>query len=455
MSTARPKLLIVEDDAGMQQQLRLLLHSFAIHCAASRAEAVAAVDRLRPAVVLQDLGLPPDEQGVEEGFATITALIAAAPHTKIIVLTAHADREHAVRAVQLGAHDFCEKPFDPPLLRTLIERAIRIQDFEAGAEAAKAGRGPSSLDGFITADERTLAVCRAIDQLARSGTNVLVTGESGTGKERLARALHELGPRARRPWVALNCAAIPDGLLDSELFGYERGAFTGALARRIGQIERADGGTLFLDEIGDMPLALQPKLLRFLQERKIERIGGRESIPVDVRIVSATHQDLDAAMERGTFRSDLYYRLAETAVVIPPLRERGSDALLIATDRLRRYARRHGKPGMSYSVEAIGAIERHTWPGNVREIENRVTYAVVMAESRIISAAALGLAAPADREGELPSLSRARCLADFQVVQRALALTGGNASRAAELLGISRQTLYQILGRMRRDESTN
>lgn len=452
MSSARPKLLIVEDDPGMQQQLRLLLDSFAIHCAASRAEALAAVERARPAVVLQDLGLPPDAHGVEEGFATMTAVLGAAPHTKIIVLTAHADREHAVRAIQLGAHDFCEKPFEPAVLRTLIERAVRIQDFEAGAKAVNTGRRPSSLDDFITTDGRTLAACRAIERLARSTANVLVTGESGTGKERLARALHELGPRARRPWVALNCAAIPDGLLESELFGYERGAFTGAMARRIGQIERADGGTLFLDEIGDMPVALQPKLLRFLEDRKIERIGGRESIPIDVRIVSATHQDLDVAMRRGAFRTDLYYRLAETTVTIPPLRERGSDALLVATDRLRQYARRHGKPGMSFSAEAIGAIEQHTWPGNVREVENRVTHGVVMAEGLIIDAAALGLASPAGRAGGLPSLSQARRLAEFQAVQRALALTGGNATRAAELLGVSRQTLYQALGRMKRND---
>ncbi|MGQ0834926.1 MAG: PEP-CTERM-box response regulator transcription factor [Gammaproteobacteria bacterium] len=446
MSAAPHKLLIVEDDPGLQRQLKWALDGFDVRCAATRDEAIALLNRNEPAVVLQDLGLPPDPGGVEEGFATIEEIQRIAPRAKIIVVTGQEGRDHALRAIAAGAFDFCQKPVDTQLLSIVVDRAIRMYELEAEIQRLSETRPASALDGVIAASASMLKVCRMIERLAPTGATVLLLGESGTGKERLARALHTLSSRASKPMVAINCAAIPETLLESELFGHERGAFTGAVKQTIGRIEGAAGGTLFLDEIGDMPLALQTKLLRFLQERVIERIGGRELVGVDVRIVAATNRDLEAAIQQGTFRSDLYYRLSEVTVAIPPLRERESDAVLIATYLLQEAARRHGRGALRFSPDAVRAIEQNPWPGNVRELENRVNRAAIMIEGRLVSSQDLGLA-PTEETDDFLNLRDVRQRAEAQAVRRALAITAGNVSKAAELLGVTRPTLYALMER--------
>ena len=442
----KTRLLIVEDDPGLQRQLRWALDEFEVECAGTREEALAAARRLAPPIVLQDLGLPPDTDGVEEGFAAITELLRFSPATKIIVVTGREGQEHALRAIRLGAYDFCQKPIDMPVLALIIDRARRIHELESENRRLAASRPANALDGVIAASEPMLKVCRLVQKLAPTQATVLLLGESGTGKERLAQALHGLSGRAGEPMVAINCAAIPENLLESELFGYERGAFTGAVKQTRGKIETADGGTLFLDEIGDMPLALQAKLLRFLQERVIERVGGRELIQVDVRIIAATHRDLKAAILEKSFREDLFYRISEVTVNIPPLRERGCDAVLIANYLLQEACRRHGKAQLKLSPDAIAAIEHYPWPGNVRELENRVNAAAIMAEGKMVTAEDLTLEQPEDGHVILP-LREVRQRAESAAVQRALAITGGNISKAAELLGVTRPTLYDLMER--------
>ena len=443
----KTKLLIVEDDPGLQRQLKWALDEFDVECASTREEALAAARRLEPAIVLQDLGLPPDPDGVEEGFACITELLRLAPATKIIVVTGREGREHALRAIRLGAYDFCQKPVDLQVLTLVIDRARRIHELEAENRRLAESRPANALDGVIAASEPMAKICRLVQKLAPTQATVLLLGESGTGKERLAQALHGLSTRVGAPMVAINCAAIPENLLESELFGYERGAFTGAVKQTRGKIETADGGTLFLDEIGDMPLPLQAKLLRFLQERVIERVGGREVIQVDVRIIAATHRDLKAAIAEKSFREDLFYRISEVTVNIPPLRERGSDPVLLANYLLQEACKRHGKAQMKLSPDASTAIEHYGWPGNVRELENRVNAAAIMAEGKLVTAEDLTLEQPADGGIILP-LREVRQKAESAAVHRALAIAGGNMSKAAELLGVTRPTLYDLMERI-------
>ena len=443
----KTKLLIVEDDPGLQRQLKWALDEFDVECAGSREEALAAARRLEPAIVLQDLGLPPDPDGVEEGFACITELLRLAPATKIIVVTGREGREHALRAIRLGAYDFCQKPVDLQVLTLVIDRARRIHELEAENRRLAESRPANALDGVIAASEPMAKICRLVQKLAPTQATVLLLGESGTGKERLAQALHGLSTRVAAPMVAINCAAIPENLLESELFGYERGAFTGAVKQTRGKIETADGGTLFLDEIGDMPLSLQAKLLRFLQERVIERVGGRELIQVDVRIIAATHRDLQAAIAEKSFREDLFYRISEVTVNIPPLRERGSDPVLLANYLLQEACKRHGKAQMKLSPDALTAIEHYRWPGNVRELENRVNAAAIMAEGKLVTAEDLTLEQPAGGGNILP-LREVRQKAESAAVHRALAIAGGNMSKAAELLGVTRPTLYDLMERI-------
>ena len=443
----KTKLLIIEDDPGLQRQLKWALDEFDVECAGTREEALAAARRLEPAIVLQDLGLPPDPDGVEEGFACITELLRLAPATKIIVVTGREGREHALRAIRLGAYDFCQKPVDLQVLTLVIDRARRIHELEAENRRLAESRPANALDGVIAASESMGKICRLVQKLAPTQATVLLLGESGTGKERLAQALHGLSTRVAAPMVAINCAAIPENLLESELFGYERGAFTGAVKQTRGKIETADGGTLFLDEIGDMPLPLQAKLLRFLQERVIERVGGREVIQVDVRIIAATHRDLKAAIAEKSFREDLFYRISEVTVNIPPLRERGSDPVLLANYLLQEACKRHGKAQMKLSPDAITAIEHYGWPGNVRELENRVNAAAIMAEGKLVTAEDLTLEQPADGGIILP-LREVRQKAESAAVHRALAIAGGNMSKAAELLGVTRPTLYDLMERI-------
>jgi two-component system NtrC family response regulator len=442
----RRKLLIVDDDAGLRRQLRWSMDQYEVVEADDRASAIVELRRNEPAVVLQDLGLPPDATGVEEGFATLREMLATLPATKVVVVTGNGDRDNAVRAVSLGAFDFCHKPLDAALLSLLVERAFRIHDLEEeNRQLLRSSQAPV-LEGIIARSDAMTRVCRVIEKIAPTSVTVLLLGESGTGKELLARALHRLSDRGDRPFVAINCAAIPENLLESELFGYERGAFTGASKTTPGKVEMAHKGTLFLDEIGDMPTSLQAKLLRFLEDRRVERLGSRESHPVDVRIVCATNQDLDAAVKGGRFREDLYFRIAGVTVRIPPLRERAGDAVILAQRLTRTCCERHGSPPLKLSPDAIAAIDAYAWPGNVRELENRINSAVLLAEERQISAADIGLAvttaAPA-----LPTLRDARRLAERDAIQRVLAAADGNLSRAAELLGISRPTLYDLLGR--------
>jgi two-component system, NtrC family, response regulator len=444
VSEDKPKLLIVEDDPGLQRQLKWAFDDFEVIVADSRQGALAGLRRHEPPVVLQDLGLPPDPEGVSEGFTTLLEILKLAPHTKVIVVTGQLDRDNAVKAVGQGAYDFYQKPVDMDVLRLIVQRAYQIHDLEAKNRALVSEQARMPLAGVIAMSESMMRVCRMIEKVAPTNATALLLGESGTGKELLAQALHALSPRAGQSFVAINCAAIPDTLLESELFGYEKGAFTGAVRQTPGKFEMADAGTLFLDEIGDMPLPLQAKLLRFLQDRVIERIGGRERIPVDVRIVCATNKDLPVLIERNDFRQDLFYRISEVTVRIPPLRERPGDAVVIAQAVMERRGREHGRALRGFAPDALKAIQAYPWPGNIRELENRINGAVIMAEGKYIGADDLGL--PADSpELEWLNLRSARQRAESDAIRQALAVASGNLSKAAELLGITRPTLYDLL----------
>jgi two-component system NtrC family response regulator len=440
------RLLIVEDDQGLQSQLRWCFDQYEVFTAGDRPSALAQMRRYEPPVVLQDLGLPPDPAGVSEGIASLSEIVAIAPHAKVIVITGNGDRESAVRAVGLGAYDFYQKPIDTDILTLIVERAFRIYELEEENRRLLLRQRPSPLEGLIASSPRMLQICRLIEKVAPTDATVLLLGESGTGKELLARALHGLSGRAGGPFVAINCAAIPDTLLESELFGYEKGAFTGAVKQTRGKIEHAQHGTLFLDEVGDMPLTLQAKLLRFLQQRVIERVGGRQEIPVDVRVVCATNQDLQELTRQGRFREDLYYRINEVGVRIPPLRERDEDVVVLARALLDDYARQHGRTLRGFSPDAIRAIQAYRWPGNVRELENKIKGAVILAEGTQVRASDLELDAQIAEPPPI-NLRQVRDQAERQALQRALSIDGGNMSKAAELLGISRPTLYDLMNK--------
>ncbi|RPI13897.1 MAG: PEP-CTERM-box response regulator transcription factor [Lysobacterales bacterium] len=446
MADSKPRLLIVEDDPGLQKQLKWCFDGYELHFAENRAAALAALRRFEPPVVLQDLGLPPDPEGVSEGFATLLEILRLAPHTKVIVVTGQLDKENAVKSVGLGAYDFYQKPVDVDVLKLLVQRAFQMHELEEQNRALSRVHGAMPLAGVIATSDAMMKICRIVEKVSPTQATTLLLGESGTGKELLARAVHNLSPRRDKTFVAINCAAIPETLLESELFGYERGAFTGAVKQTQGKFELADGGTLFLDEIGDMPLQLQAKLLRFLQERIVERIGGRERIPVDVRIVCATNKDLRAMIASQQFREDLYYRISEVTVQIPPLRERQGDAVVIAQSILERRAREHGRAIRGFTPEAMKALQSYPWPGNIRELENRINGAVIMAEGKYVGIDDLGLPAGAGGRGaELLNLRVARQRAETEAIRQALAVSGGNLSRASELLGITRPTLYDLL----------
>lgn len=443
MSKKNELLLIVEDDPGLQKQMRWSFDDYETVVAGDRETALACVRRHEPAVVTLDLGLPPDADGASEGLATLSQILALAPQTKVVVVTGNQDRANAVKAVGMGAYDFCQKPFDPEILGLIVQRAFRLHALQMeNLQLQQAQDSP--IAGMITADPAMLKMCRSVERVAPSDATVLLLGESGTGKEVLARALHQMSPRASKKFVAINCAAIPENLLESELFGYEKGAFTGANKQTKGKIEFADGGTFFLDEVGDLPFPLQAKILRFLQERVVERIGGREEIAVDVRIVCATHQNLKKLIEEGGFREDLFYRLSEIVFSIPPLRERPGDAVLLAQALMQKFSRQQGRSLLGFKPDALEAIETYGWPGNVREMENYVKRAVIMAEGSQISAEDLGLAAAIK---EPVNLRQVRDDAERKAIIKVLGRCDGNMVRAAELLGISRPTLYDLIGR--------
>ncbi len=450
MSTPRhAPLLIVEDDLALQKQLKWSLDRFESVTADDVASAVLQFRRNSPAVVTMDLGLPPDRDSVSEGFKCLEKLLELDPGVKVIVLTGQNDQDNALRAIRMGAYDFLAKPVDPDVLALTVERAYRLYELQQENRRLQMQQSSDVFSGLVTRDPGMQRVCRMVEKVAPSDATVLLLGESGTGKEVLAQGLHDASRRKGR-FVAINCAAIPETLLESELFGYEKGAFTGATKATIGKIETANGGTLMLDEIGDLPMPLQAKLLRFLQERVIERVGGRQEIPIDVRVVGATHQDLKARIADGRFREDLYYRLAEIVVEIPPLRERLGDPVLLSHAFARKFATDMRRPVPTLSDDAVRALESHRWPGNVRELQNMLKRAVIMCEDDRITAMDLGLrasAAPAEEEATL-DLRTVREAAERQAVITALARTDGNIVRAAELLGISRPTLYDMMNRL-------
>jgi two-component system, NtrC family, response regulator len=439
------KLLVVEDDPGLQRQLRWAYDGYQVLVAADRAEAIGLLRAEEPAVVTLDLGLPPDADGTAEGFATLAEILALKPDTKVIVASGHGARESALRAIAEGAWDFYAKPIDFDQLGLIVARAFHVHGLEAENRRLADRAGAGGLGGLITASPEMLKVTRTVERVAPADVSVMLLGASGTGKELLARGLHDASRRRGGAFVAINCAAIPETLLESELFGHEKGAFTGAVRTVEGKIEQAAGGTLFLDEIGDVPLPLQVKLLRFLQERVIERIGGRRAIPVDTRIVAATHQDLDRMVADGRFREDLYYRLAEIVVRIPALAERTGDAALLARAFVQRHAKAMGVAVSGLAPDALAAIDAHRWPGNVRELENRIKRAVIMAEGKLVTAADLDLDGAGEAEPEPINLRAARERADRAAIRHALARADGNISGTARLLGISRPTLYDLL----------
>lgn len=446
MSQDKKSLLVIEDDPGLQKQLRWSFDAYEVFVASDRESALALMRRHESAVVTMDLGLPPDPDGASEGLATLAQILEIAPDAKVIVLTGNQDHGNALKAIAAGAYDFHQKPFDPEMLGLVIERAYYVYALQQENRRLLHAQAYLSITGIITRDPVLVKVCRNVEKVAPSDATVMLLGESGTGKEILARALHQSSARREKRFMAINCAAIPEALLESELFGYEKGAYTGAVKQTQGKIELAHEGTFFLDEVGDLPMALQAKLLRFLQERVIERIGGRKEISVDVRIVCATHQNLKKLIEEGRFREDLYYRISEIVIKIPPLRDRVGDAALLAHHFKNKFCTQEKRASLSFSQEALAAIESHSWPGNVREMENCIKRAVIMTEGSIISADDLGLQ-PSTGMAEPINLRQIRDKAECDALMKALARVDGNVVKAAELLGVSRPTIYDLMNR--------
>ncbi|WP_288989471.1 PEP-CTERM-box response regulator transcription factor [uncultured Sphingopyxis sp.] len=448
----RPKLLVVEDDPGLQTQLKWAYEDYEVLVAGDHDSAIDLLRAEEPSVVTLDLGLPPDPDGTREGFRILQAILELKPDTKVIVVSGHGERASALAAIANGAWDFYQKPIDIDELGLIVRRAFHVRALEVeNARLAEAGTGDNRvLGGMITGAPEMQKVARTIERVANLDVSVMLLGASGTGKELLARGLHEASGRRDGAFVAINCAAIPENLLESELFGHEKGAFTGAVKTTEGKIELAHGGTLFLDEVGDIPLPLQVKLLRFLQERTIERIGGRKPIAVDTRIVCATHRDLDAMIAQGAFRDDLYYRFAEMVVKIPALAERPGDAVLLARHFLHKYAPEMNPAVRGFAPDALQAIDAARWPGNVRELENRIKRAVIMADGKLVTKDDLDMAGRGDEPGESHlNLRSAREAADRVAIRRAMTQSEGNISLASKLLGISRPTLYDLLKQYR------
>jgi len=447
-----PAILVVEDDEGMRTQLRWALSDYELLFAEDRSGAIAQFRRCEPPLVVLDLGLPPECDSAEEGVATLREILTIQPLTKVIVASGTQDRRHAQDAIGGGAYDFYAKPVDSDVLRVIVERGWNSYRLEAERGERRDGLvGESGYAGLLAASPQMLKVCQMARRVAQVEVGVLITGESGTGKDVLARAIHFWSDRRDRPFVAINCAAIPEALLESELFGHERGAFTGAVAQAVGQIERASSGTLFLDEIGDMPLSLQAKILRFLQEKQIERVGGRKTLPVDVRVIAATNRNLRSMMQDGLFREDLFYRLNEVGLAIPPLRDRPGDAALIASSLLVTLSRRLGRPIKGFAPETMERIETYPWPGNVRELQNRLKRAVVLADHGYITPEDMDLFGEGGENAapRLPTLRQVREEAERRAVKRTLAITGNNIQEASKLLGVSRPTLYDLMKTLR------
>ncbi len=441
-------LLIIEDNEEIRSQLRWSLASeFEVLQAGDRATGLTTFREHHPAVVLLDLGLPPAPATTTEGMATLQEILAEERHTKVIVVSGQGEPANAMRAIGEGAWDFVTKPADLDELRAIIRRAFRVARLERDHAAMQGQFQENAFEGMLGSSPEMQEVFRLIQRVAATEASVLVLGESGTGKELVARAVHQRNPaRKAGEFVAINCAAIPETLLESELFGHEKGSFTGAVAQRRGRIETAQGGTLFLDEIGELPAAIQVKLLRFLQSRQIERVGGRESIPIDTRIVSATNADLEKAMVEGCFREDLYYRLAVVTLRVPPLRKRGRDITLVAEALLRRFATHHDRPTLTFDPAALRAIENNPWPGNIRQLENSINRAVIMADGRHVTARDLELESP--EPSSETTLKGARERLERGMVIQALAHNGGKITTTAAELGVSRPTLYELMEKL-------
>lgn len=435
-------VLVIEDDLGIQKQLKWSLSDYELIFASDRQQAMTQMRRYEPLVVTLDLGLPPDPANATEGMACLAEILNIKPETKVIVVTGSTDNRHAIEAVGLGAYDYYQKPLDADVLNIILQRAFKLAQLEAENRALRASH--QQQPDIIGNSESIQRACRTIEKIAPTEITTLLLGESGTGKEVFARAIHRLSPRANKPFVAINCASIPDNLLESELFGYEKGAFTGAVKTTLGKIECANGGTLLLDEIGDMPLALQAKMLRFLQERVIERIGGRSEIEVDVRVICATHRDLTEMVAQQSFREDLYYRISEIVLKIPPLRSRGHDIILIAKALLHRFNQEYKTQIQGFTDCASQAMLAHSWPGNIRELQNKLKSAVILSESKFLSAEELGLQQSTTKASS-PTLRQIREEAESEGIRNAYALANSNLSKTADLLGVTRPTLYALI----------
>jgi two-component system NtrC family response regulator len=438
------KLLIVDDDKGIQKQLKWSLSDYEVVLAGDRESAIAAVRRHEPKVMTLDLGLPPDETNASEGLAALQEILAIAPHTKVIVITGNDDRTNALTAIAAGAYDFYQKPVDTEVINVIVSRAFSVAAIEEENRKMRAVAGSDI--GIIGNSESIDRLRMMVKRIAPTAITALLLGESGTGKEVTANAIHLASDRKKKPFVAINCASIPETLLESELFGFEKGAFTGAHRTTKGKIECAEGGTLFLDEIGDMPYSLQAKLLRFLQEKRIERLGGRQEISVDVRVVCATNQNLEEMVADKTFREDLFYRVSEITLNIPPLRDRDEDVIILAQYFLQHYAEEYKRNVKSFSEDALCAIKDHRWPGNIRELQNKVKSSVIMTTGRQVTAFDLGFFDHQDKSFELSlNLRTVRERAESIAIQKAYALADGNMSKTSELLGVTRPTLYSLI----------
>ena len=444
----KPTLLIVEDDEDIGTQMKWALASdYEVVMAEDRAGAVAALTASRPSVTLLDLGLPPRPNDPEEGLATLASLLTLDPMAKVIIVSGQGDKQNALRAVGSGAYDFLCKPVDMDELRLVLQRCVYVAGLEREYRALQQGRRADGFEDMLGGSPQMQAVFNFIRKVAPTTAPVLILGESGTGKEMVAQALHRWSPQKIGPFIAINCNAIPENLLESELFGHEKGSFTGAHTQRKGHIESAAGGTLFLDEIGELPASVQIKLLRFLQEKRFQRVGGRQEIHSDTRVLAATNVNLQESVASGKFREDLYFRLAVVVLKVPALRERRDDIDLVAKEFLHRYGVQHGKPRLTFAPDALRALNLHHWPGNVREMQNRVQRAVIMADGKRVTANDLELA---DALNGLPppTLKEARESAEREIVQDALRRHRGKITAAAVELGISRPTLYELMEKL-------
>ena len=444
----KPTLLVVDDDEDIRTQMKwALADDYDVVLAGDRLAAAAAFSQSRPTVTLLDLGLPPSPNGPEEGLATLSGLLVLDRLAKVIVVSGQGDRQNALRAVGSGAYDFLCKPVDMDEMKLVLKRCVYVAELERDYRALQEQARPDTFEDMLGASARMQVVFDFVRKAATTSAPILILGENGTGKEMVARALHRRSRQRTGPFVPINCNAIPENLLESELFGHEKGSFTGAHATRKGLVETAAGGTIFLDEIGELPASLQVKLLRFLQEKTFQRVGGRQELQSDARMIAATNVNLKEAVASGKFREDLYFRLAVLIVTVPPLRDRGGDVGLVAREFLRRYGAQHGRPGLAFAPDAVRALNAHSWPGNIRELQNRVQRAAIMADGKRVTASDLELAASGD-DRQARTLKVAREALERELVEDALRRHGGKITSAAIELGVSRPTLYELMDKL-------